>query len=151
MRSATSAGSRRENGGTGVGSGMGLTSLGSGVGDVRERRGTQVRIQPLLQTRGVPTFTLSVAVRLDTPPGGDVVDALRSSLRPGDDDLMVWRDADPTVLRLSTDCPAADLDGAVALGLELADDALALSRRPGAVQEVVAMDDDRQLVWRAAP
>jgi hypothetical protein len=99
----------------------------------------------------VPTFTLSVSVRLDTPPGDDVVDALRSTLRPGDDGLMVWRDADPAVLRLSTDCPAADLDGAVALGLELADDALALSRRPGAVQEVVAMDDDRQLVWRAEP
>jgi hypothetical protein len=99
----------------------------------------------------VPTFTLSVSVRLDTPPGDDVVDALRSTLRPGDDDLMVWRDADPAVLRLSTDRPATDLDGAVALGLELADDALALSRRPGAVQEVVAMDDDRQLVWRAEP
>jgi hypothetical protein len=99
----------------------------------------------------VPTFSLAVSLRFDAVPGNDVVDALSTTLRPGDDDLMVWRDADPTVLRLSTDCPAADLDGAVALGLELADDALALSRRPGAVQEVVAMDDDRQLVWRAAP
>jgi hypothetical protein len=31
------------------------------------------------------------------------------------------------------------------------DDALALSGSLGAVQEVVAMDDERQLVWRAEP
>jgi hypothetical protein len=99
----------------------------------------------------VPTFTLAVSVRLDAVPGDEVVGALTTTLRPGDDDLLVWRDADPAVLRLSTDCSASDLEGAVALGLELADDALALCRRPGAVGEVVAMDDERQLVWRAEP
>ena len=35
--------------------------------------------------------------------------------------------------------------------MELGDDALALCRQPGGVQEVVAMDDERQLVWRAEP
>jgi hypothetical protein len=99
----------------------------------------------------MPTFTLAVSVRFDPAPGDDVVDSLSATLRPGEDDLLVWRDADAAVLRLSTDCLAADLDGAVALGLALGDDALALSRHSGLVQEVVAMDDERQLVWRAQP
>jgi hypothetical protein len=119
--------------------------------DIRKRRGGRVRIQPLPQTLGVPTFSLAVSVRFDAVPGDDLVDALTAALRPGDDDLMVWRDADPAVLRLSADCAAADLEGAVAVGLELADDALVLSGPGGAVQEVVAMDDERQLVWRAEP
>jgi hypothetical protein len=130
---------------------MGSRLSGTGAVDVGKRCGPRLRIHPLPQTRGVPTFSLAVSVRVDTVPGNDVVDALSTTLRPGDDDLMVWRDADPAVLRLSTDCPAADLDEAVALGRELADDALALSRRAGAVLEVVAMDDERQLVWRAEP
>ena len=99
----------------------------------------------------MPTFTLAVSVRFDAVPEDDVVDTLGRLLRPEDDDLLVWRDGDPTVLRLSTDRPAADLEDAVAVGLELGDDALALCRRPGEVQEVVAMDDERQLVWRAEP
>jgi hypothetical protein len=99
----------------------------------------------------VPTFSIAVSLRLDAVPSDEAVDALSTTLRPGDDDLMVWRDSDPVVLRLSTDSPAADLDGALALGRELADDALVLSRLGGAVQEVAAMDDERQLVWRAEP
>jgi hypothetical protein len=101
--------------------------------------------------RGVPALSLAVSVRFDAVPGDDVVDLLSTTLRPGDDDLIVWRDADPTVLRLATDCPAVDLEEAVARGLELADDAVAVSGRGGAVLEVVAMDDERQLVWRAEP
>jgi hypothetical protein len=102
----------------------------------------------------VPTFTLAISVRLDAVPADDVVDSA-STLRPGDENLLVWQDADPAVLRLSTDCPAADLDAALAVGLELADDVLALGVLElgvqGAVEEVVAMDDERQLVWRAEP
>jgi hypothetical protein len=99
----------------------------------------------------VPAHSLAVSVRFDAVPGDDVVDMLRSRLRPGDDDLMVWRDADPTVLRLATDCPAPDLEEALARGLQLADDAVAVGGRGGAVLEVVAMDDEQQLVWRAEP
>ena len=98
----------------------------------------------------MPTFTLAVSVRFDAVPEDDVVDTLGRLLRPEDDDLLVWRDG-PTVLRLSTDRPATDLEDAVAVGLELGDDALALCQCPGEVQEVVAMDDERQLVWRAEP
>jgi hypothetical protein len=101
------------------------------------------------QTASVPTFTLAISVRLDAVPDDDVVDS-GSTLRPGDGNLLAWRDADPTVLRMSTDCPAADLDAALAVGLELADDVLALGLS-GAVEEVVAMDDERQLVWRREP
>ena len=111
------------------------------------------RIQPR-QTAGVPTFTLAISVRLDAVPDGDVLDSA-ATLRPGDEHLLVWRDADPAVLRLSTDCPAADLDAALAVGLGLADDVLALGVLElgvqGAVEEVVAMDDERQVVWRAKP
>jgi hypothetical protein len=99
----------------------------------------------------VPTFTLAVSVRFDRAPDDDVVDALGSTLRPGDDGLLVWRDTDPAVLRLSVECSAADPDGAVAAGLALADDAVGLSRSAGTALEVVAMDDERQLVWRAEP
>jgi hypothetical protein len=93
----------------------------------------------------VPTFSLVVSVRYDVTPSDDVVDALRR----GDDGPMVWRDADPAVLRVSTECAAADLDHAVAVGLGLGDDVLAGAG--GVVQEVVAMDDEQQLVWRAEP
>jgi hypothetical protein len=95
----------------------------------------------------MPTFTLAVSLRLDAVPDDDVLDAL-AGLRPGDDELLVWRDGDGAI-RPSTDCSAADLEAAVAVGLELGDDAL--GHCPGAIEEVVAMDDDRQLVWRAEP
>ena len=102
----------------------------------------------------MPTFTLAISVRLDAVLDDDVVDSA-STLRPGDENLLVWRDADPAVLRVSTDCPAADLEAALAVGLELADDVLALGVLElgvhGAVEEVVAMDDERQLVWRREP
>jgi hypothetical protein len=99
----------------------------------------------------VPTFTLAVSVRFDSAPGDDVVDMLSSGLRAGDDGPLVWRDTDPAVLRLSIECTAADPDGAMAAGLALADDAVELSRFAGAALEVVAMDDERQVVWRAEP
>jgi hypothetical protein len=110
-----------------------------------------MRIQGLPQTRSVPTYTLALAVRLDDVPDDDTIDALGATLLPGADDLMVWRDAEPAVLRLSVDHPATDADAAVVFGLELGDHALALSRSGGAVEEVVAMDDERQVVWRATP
>jgi hypothetical protein len=44
---------------------------------------------------------------------------------------MVWRDADPAVLRVSVDRSAADDDAAILLGLEQGDHALALSGGAG--------------------
>jgi hypothetical protein len=107
-----------------------------------------MRIQGVPHTPSVPTFTLALTVRLDAVPDDDTIDALGATLLPGAEDLLVWRDADPAVLRLSVDRATTDADAAVMLGRELGDHALALSRSGGAVEEVVAMDDERQLVWR---
>jgi hypothetical protein len=108
-----------------------------------------MRIQGLPHTRSVPTFTLALTVRLDAVPDDDTIDVLGATLLPGADDLMVWRDADPAVLRLSVERATTDADATVMLGLELGDHAIALSRSGGAVEEVAAMDDERQHVWRA--
>jgi hypothetical protein len=73
-------------------------------------------------------------------------------LRPDGEELCLWRDdADPTLVRVSIDCAADDLDGALALGRDLADEVVTLSPVDAAVDEVVAMDDVHQLVWRARP
>jgi hypothetical protein len=104
------------------------------------------------KTAGVHTFTLYVAVRTDTRVDDDAVATAAASLRPDDEELCIWRDAqDSTVLRLSTDCTATDLDGALELGHALAAEALAASPFRGSVEEVVAMADEEQLVWRAQP
>ena len=102
--------------------------------------------------RPVDTFTLYVAVRATRALDDDAVEAVASRLRPHDEGLCIWRDdADPTLLRVSIDSPAVDLDGALGLGRDLADETVGLSPSGAAVVEVVAMDDERQLVWRAEP
>ncbi|WP_157944088.1 hypothetical protein [Blastococcus atacamensis] len=97
----------------------------------------------------MPSFTLSVALRSSTPLDDDAIDRLRGALRPGDPELRVWREPDRAVLRIATECEAADLDSALALGKELADEANEVC--PGRVFEVAAMDDEDSQVWRSGP
>ena len=98
------------------------------------------------------TFTLYVVVRAERAFGDAAVSGMGGLLRPDDEDLCIWRDdADPTVLRVSIDCPADDLAGALALGHDLAAETVAVSPVDAIAEEVVAMDDEQQLVWRAKP
>ncbi|RBY91676.1 hypothetical protein DQ244_10265 [Blastococcus sp. TBT05-19] len=101
------------------------------------------------QTRRVPSFTLSVALRSSTPLDDDAIDRIRAALRPDDPELRVWREPDRAVLRVATECEAADLDAALTLGKDLADEAGAAC--PGRVFEVAAMDDEDSQVWRSGP
>jgi len=152
IRLTISAGSRRRNGGTGIGSGIrapvstaaGLTSEGvepPGRGYSRSRRLPEV-----------DTFTLVFVLRSEHGCNDATVDAIEELLGQYAVDLRVWRDdADPTVVRGSIDCTATDLEGALARGLEVADDVVAAGPPDIAVEEVSAMDDDQQLVWRATP
>ena len=97
----------------------------------------------------VESFTLYVTLRAARPLDDAAVAAVSAALRPDDEDLRVWRDEDaPAVLRVSVDCVAADLESALEQGHLLA--AESRVRSPGlAVEEVVAMTDEEQLVWRA--
>ena len=63
----------------------------------------------------------------------------------------MWRDEQNSeLLRVTVDCVAADLEHALELGHQLAAETAALG--PGlTVEEVVAMTDEEQLVWRARP
>jgi hypothetical protein len=136
MRAATSGGSRRENGGRGIGSGIRSPLLRRRAADSRERDRAAIRIQGLPQTRSVPTFTLYVALRAGQPLDDDAVDALALVLRP----------EDAALLRVSVDCSAHDLEAALDLGHDLAVEAVDLSSFALAVEEVAAMDEARELV-----
>ena len=97
------------------------------------------------------TFALYVALRAGSPLDDAAVGALAGVLRPDDDDLCIWRDEQsPTLLRVSADRVAADVDGALELGHALGAETAALGRGL-TVEEVVAMTDEEQLVWRARP
>jgi hypothetical protein len=99
----------------------------------------------------VDSFTLYVALRAGAPLDDAAVDAVAGVLRPDDDDLCIWRDEqNSTLLRVSVDCVAADFDSAVELGQALAAETVALGRGL-TVEEIVAMTDEQQLVWRARP
>jgi hypothetical protein len=96
----------------------------------------------------VDTVTLLFVLR--TPPGFD--GPALHDLRLGDEHLHVWPDGtDPTVVRGTIETSADDLDDALARGRELAGAMAAASPDDLAVEEVVAMDDERQLVWRPKP
>jgi hypothetical protein len=97
----------------------------------------------------VDTFTLYVALRPERPLDDAAVDALETVLRPGDGDLRIWREADRGLLRLSTECAAADLDAALELGQALGAEAVAAC--PGSLLEVGALGDEDSLIWRAVP
>jgi hypothetical protein len=97
----------------------------------------------------VDTFTLFLALRPEQPLDDDAVDSLGAALRPGDDDLRIWREEGRGLLRVATEGSAADLG--TALGLAQALGAEALARCPGQLLEVSAMGDEDSLVWRAVP
>jgi hypothetical protein len=154
MRSATSAGSLREKGGTGVGSGIGLTPLGGGAS--RDGKGHREEVagrEPdtaVPQTRGMPPVTLFVALRAEQPLDDAAVERVSGGLRPGDEGLRIWRDGqDDALLRVSADCSADDLEAGLQLAHELAEETAVASPFPTEIEEVVAMDDEQQLVWRA--
>jgi hypothetical protein len=100
----------------------------------------------------VPTYALYVALRAERPLDEAAVDDLAVVLRPEDDERCMWRDErDGALLRVSVDCVAGDLEAALDLGHDLAEEITVASRFPIAAEEVVAMDDEQQLVWRAKP
>jgi hypothetical protein len=100
----------------------------------------------------VETFTVYVVLRSEQPVDDAAVEVLSRALRPGDEELCVWRDdLVPTVLRVSTECDAPGLEAALDAGCELARDARVLCPFPASAEEVVAMSDEEQLVWRAEP
>ena len=93
--------------------------------------------------------TLYLTLRADAPLDDAAVLSLADVLRPGDEELRIWRES-PTLLRVTTDCVAADLDSALELGHALGAEPAALGRGL-TVEEVVAMTDLEQLVGRARP
>ena len=101
------------------------------------------------QTSAVPSFTLFLALRSSAPLDDTAIDDLRAVLRPDDRELRLWREPDRAVLRVATECEAADLTAALELGKALAEEADAAC--PGRVFEVAAMGDDDSQVWRSGP
>jgi hypothetical protein len=97
----------------------------------------------------VDTFTLFVVLRPDFPLDDAAVDGLGALLRPGDDDLRIWREDGRGLLRVSTECSAGDLAAALELGHALGAEAVAVC--PGSLLEVSAMGDEDSLVWRSVP
>ena len=97
----------------------------------------------------MPTFTLYVALRVQRLLDDADVEALAGVVRPADDELCIWRDG--ALVRLSTDCSADDLEAALDLGRDLAAEAVEAGVVPLVADEVSAMDDERQLVWRREP
>lgn len=146
IRATISAGSRRRNGGTGIGSGMGASVFSGAVL-------TSGRVEPrsrgyVPQTPEVDTFTLLFVLRASRGFAAATLDGLRLD----GERLHVWHDdADPTVVRASLESRNDDLDEALAHGRGLAGAMAVASPGDLAVEEVVAMDDERQLVWRAKP
>jgi hypothetical protein len=99
----------------------------------------------------VDSVTLYVVLRADRPLDDAAVAAVAGALRPDDGELRLWRDPQsPELLRVTLDCVASDLDGALELGRALAAGTAALDRGL-TLEEVVAMTDEEQLVWRARP
>ena len=104
--------------------------------------------QPGGRLAAVDSVTLYVALRADRPLDDAAVAAVARALRP---ELRIWRDADDeALLRVTVDCAAADIEGALELGHAVAAETAALADGL-AVEEVVAMTDEEQLVWRARP
>jgi hypothetical protein len=100
----------------------------------------------------VPTFALYVALRAQQPLDEAALADLSLVLRPEDDGRCMWRDdSDSALLRVAVDCSAGDLGAALDLGHDLANEALELSSVALTVEEVAAMDEEQQLVWRAMP
>jgi hypothetical protein len=98
----------------------------------------------------MPPVTLFVALRAEQPLDDAAVERVSGGLRPGDEGLRIWRDGqDDALLRVSADCSADDLEAGLQLAHELAEETAVASPFPTEIEEVVAMDDEQQLVWRA--
>jgi hypothetical protein len=97
----------------------------------------------------VPTFTVYVALRAATTVDDATVDTVAVALRPGDEELRVWREPDRAVLRASTETDADDLEAALGLAHALGDEVRALC--PGTVLEAAALTDEDSMVWRGEP
>jgi hypothetical protein len=95
----------------------------------------------------VPTFTIYAVLRATAAVDDATVEAVAATLRPGDRELRVWREADRGALRASTESDAADLGSALEQARALGDELL--ERCPGDVLEAAALSDDDSLVWRA--
>ncbi|CAA9214136.1 MAG: hypothetical protein AVDCRST_MAG57-233 [uncultured Blastococcus sp.] len=95
------------------------------------------------------SFTLYVALRPEHPLDGAAMDALGAVLRPEDDERRIWTEPDRGLLRVSTECAAADLEAALELGQVLG--AELVDACPGQLLEVGALGDEDSLVWRAVP
>ncbi len=99
------------------------------------------------QTRDVPTYTVYAVLRATTAVDDATVETVAAGLRPGDEELRVWREPDRAALRASTECEAGDLEAALELAHALGEDLR--ERCPGDVLETAALSDDDSLVWRA--
>ena len=98
------------------------------------------------------TFTLYAVVRAARALDDAAVAAVADDLRPEDEELCIWRDEqDGALLRVSVEGVADDLEAALDLGRALAEETAVASRFPTETEEIVAMDDEQQLVWRAKP
>ena len=96
---------------------------------------------------GVPTFTVYVALRAATAVDDATVDTVAAGLRPGDEELRVWREPDRAVVRASTECDADDLDAALELAHALGGELQTLCA--GDLLEAAALGDEDSQVWRA--
>ena len=101
------------------------------------------------ETAAADTFTLFVALRPERPLDDATVDALDRTLRPGDDDLRIWREEGRGLLRVSTEATAESLEAALELAHALAAEAVAAC--PGTLLAVSAMGDEDSLEWRSVP
>jgi hypothetical protein len=134
---------------------MGVTSFRywwSGGANDRKREGVPARIQPCRTLAAVEAFTVYVVLRSAHAVDDGAVEVVSRALRSDAAEASVWRDGqDPTVVRVSVDVDAPDADGALDAGHALAQEALAACPFAAALEEVVAMTDEDQLVWRAEP
>lgn len=97
----------------------------------------------------MPTFTIYAVLRATAQVDDDTVDTVAAGLRPGDEELRIWREPQRAALRACTECDAEDLESALELARALGDELH--ERCPGDVLEAAALSDDDSLVWRAWP
>src|SRR4029450_6568028 len=118
----------------------------------RTRGGAPARIQPCRTLAAVDAFTVYAVLRSEHPVDDAAVEVVSRGLQRHGERLRIWRDEqDPTAVRVSTDVDAAGVESALDAGHALAQQARALCPLPASVEEVVAMTDEDQLVWRAEP
>src|SRR5829696_100909 len=73
-----------------------------------------------------------LALRPEQPLDDDTVDALGAALRPGDDELRIWREEGRGLLRVATEGAAPDLETALGLAQALGTEVLGAVPGPAA-------------------